>query len=350
MKSESRAHSRASISVIIPARNEERSIKACLEGLLSQTLLPNEVIVIDGQSADRTVAIVEDFSRRDPRIRVVPNERRVTPVALNIGLAESSGDYLIRIDAHAVPEPDYIERIVKHLDSGEYAGVGGVKVAAGGNSMMGEVIAGALASRFGVGGSKYHYATVPEEVDHIPFGAYRRSDLEAVGGWNPQLLVNQDFELDYRMRASGRRLLLDPNIRIRWKSSQNLRDLSHQYARYGTGKAAVVGMHPRSVKPRHLLLPILVVVMPVGLLFSVLTRRPWMATILLPYAAFLGAGSADEKLHGGQMRRAAIAPVVLLTMHFSWGFGFWRGVARALMGSNKTAPDPFRDRDLTQGV
>ena len=174
--------------------------------------------------------------------------------------------------------------------------------------------------------------------------------LEAVGGWNPQLLVNQDFELDYRMRASGRRLLLDPNIRIRWKSSQNLRDLSHQYARYGTGKAAVVGMHPRSVKPRHLLLPILVVVMPVGLLFSVLTRRPWMATILLPYAAFLGAGSADEKLHGGQMRRAAIAPVVLLTMHFSWGFGFWRGVARALMGSNKTAPDPFRDRDLTQGV
>lgn len=188
------------VSLILPVRNEEISLAACLAALQSQTYGDMEIIVLDGMSDDGTLAIVESHMADDPRIRIVRNEDRVIPAALNLGLKEARGTYLVRFDAHSVAPPDYVERIVHHLDSGLYAGVGGAKIAVGGTSTMSQVIAGALTSRFGVGGSQYHYAEEAMSVDHIPFGAYPVELLRALGGWNPALLANEDFEMDYRVR------------------------------------------------------------------------------------------------------------------------------------------------------
>jgi succinoglycan biosynthesis protein ExoA len=337
-----------SVSLIIPVRNEESSIGACLDGMQSQTYQDLEILIIDGMSTDRTTAIVEARMADDPRIRVIRNEQRVIPAALNLGLREAKGTFLVRFDAHSVAATDYVARIIDHLRGGEYAGVGGTKIAVGGDSVISRVIAQALSSRFGVGGSSYHYAKEAMCVDHIPFGAYPVELLRKLGGWNPDLLANEDFELDYRVRLSGGRLLLDPEIRILWKSSQTLRDFSRQYQRYGRGKAAVARLHPGSLKLRHLLPVAELLTLSGSVITAVVWRRAWPLLLDAPYAAFLLASYADASLRRASGRSPWLLPVVLSTMQMSWAFGFLRGIWRKQ--SLDAIHDTYQWRDLSQEI
>ena len=338
--------SKPRVSLVLPVRNEESSIAPCLEGMQGQTYRDLEILVLDGMSSDGTVAIVESRMVDDPRIRLIRNEERVIPAALNLGLKEARGTYLVRFDAHSVAAPDYVARIVDHLESGRYAGVGGTKIAVGGSSVMSQVIARALSSRFGVGGSSYHYAENAMSVDHIPFGAYPVDLLRTLGGWNPALLANEDFEMDYRVRRSGGLLLLDPEIRILWKSSQTLRDFSRQYQRYGRGKAAVARLHPDSLKLRHLL-PVAELLVLSGSVVSALTlRRAWPLLVNTPYAGFLLASFSDTPLRRSSGRAPWLLPVVLATMQMSWAVGFMRAIFRKR--SHGAVQDTYRWRDLSQ--
>src|SRR4029079_1263028 len=88
-------------TVVIPARNEERFIARCLESVLAQTYPNIEILVVDGQSDDRTRAIVTEIAAQHPRVRLLDNPRRIVPSALNVGMAEAKGKWFVRIDAHA---------------------------------------------------------------------------------------------------------------------------------------------------------------------------------------------------------------------------------------------------------
>ena len=102
-----------------------------------------------------------------------------------------------------------------------------------------------MASPFGVGGSIYHYGKEPQEVEHVPFGAYPTEVARSIGGWGEEFTVNQDFEFDHRVREAGHKILFDPSLVIDWESRQTIRALWKQYRRYGKGKAKVVLCPPR---------------------------------------------------------------------------------------------------------
>jgi cellulose synthase/poly-beta-1,6-N-acetylglucosamine synthase-like glycosyltransferase len=161
-------------------------------------------------------------------------------------------------------------------------------------------------------------------VEHIPFGAYPVALARALGGWNEQCDVNQDFEFDWRVREAGYDLLFDPDLRISWECRQRVSDLYRQYRRYGKGKARVAALHPRSVRPRHLAAPALVALIAVAL--TLLPRRPRLALALLsPYALALGGASAvtAKTLDDPHARRCV--PAAFAAMHIGWGVGFWTG-------------------------
>jgi succinoglycan biosynthesis protein ExoA len=339
---------RPCVTVVIPVRNEESSIAECLRGMQRQTFKDMEILIVDGMSSDGTVSIVESLALDDPRIRIIQNERRVIPAALNLGLAEAKGEFLVRFDAHSVAPPDYVERIVHHLRGGEYAGVGGTKMAVGGSSIMSRVIAAALSSRFGVGGSSYHYAQEAACVDHIPFGAYGVDLLRKMDGWNADLLANEDFELDYRIGESGGLLLLDPTVRISWKTSQRLRDFSYQYQRYGRGKAAVARLHPRSLKLRHLLPVAMFVTLGASIVVAVVAENAWFLLLDVPYLMFLLGSFSDGPFRASCGRSPWLGPVVLSTMHMSWAWGFLCGIWRK--PSRSAARDTYKWRDLSQRI
>jgi glycosyltransferase involved in cell wall biosynthesis len=309
------------VSVIVPARNEERSIGTTLDALRAQDYGNLQIVVVDGGSTDGTVAVVERHMAEDPRVELLHNPRGITPVALNIALAAARGPWLVRMDAHATVDPTYVGAAVTRLREGGWGGVGGRKDGVG-RTPAGRAIATALGSPFGVGGSVYHHGVCEQEVDHIPFGAYPTALARELGGWDERLMTNQDFEFDYRLRRSGARLLFDPALRIDWQSKQGMREFYQQYRRYGRGKVDVALLHPSSLRPRHLLPPLLVPYLIAAA--AVALRRPRLAAAMVaPYAGGLAVASVDAGRRVDDGAARALLPVAFLAMHIGWGVGVW---------------------------
>lgn len=204
------------VSVVIPARNEEEKISLCLESLLGSDYPKNcfEIIVVDGMSEDRTAKIVESLSQHHQNIKLLYNEKRITPVARNIGIKASSGEYIMFCDAHSVVSFDYITKCVKHIQETDADNVGGVvRTRPASESVLGKTIAGVLSSRFGVGGAKFRTGvSSPEEVDTVPFGFYKREVFERIGMFNENLIRNQDIEFNLRLKRKGGKIILFPDI------------------------------------------------------------------------------------------------------------------------------------------
>jgi cellulose synthase/poly-beta-1,6-N-acetylglucosamine synthase-like glycosyltransferase len=313
------------VTVLVPARNEERAIAAALDSIARQTYRHLQVVVVDDGSTDRTPEIVRLRIAEDPRFELVPSRRSGIPAALNQGLELARGTWLVRVDAHSTVGPSYVERLLGHLREGRWGGVGGRKDGHG-ETAAGRAIAAAMGSRFGVGNSQYHYATDTEEVDHLPFGAYPVDVVRRVGGWDERLVANEDYELDYRLRESGERLLLDPAIVISWQCRQSVPDLWRQYLRYGRGKADVAALHPASLQPRHLAAPALVAWLATATVVGV--RRPRGAIAMVsPYLAGVAAASAMTSRRLEHPDDAVHLPAAFMAMHLAWGVGFWRGLA-----------------------
>jgi len=312
------------VTVLVPARDEERTIGTTIDSIVRQTHRRLQIVVVDDGSTDRTADIIRSRIADDSRIELVQGLRAGIPAALNQGLAAARGTWLVRVDAHSTIAPNYVAQLVGHLRRGRWGGVGGRKDGLG-ETPAGRAIAAAMGSRFGVGNSRYHYATEAEEVDHLPFGAYRVDVIRRLGGWDERLVANEDFEFDYRLRQSGERLLLDPQIVITWQSRQSIPDLWRQYVRYGRGKADVALLHPASLKARHLAPPLLVAL--VGVAAMIAARRPRSAIAMIsPYLAALAAASVVTGRRLGHRDDAVRVPLAFVAMHAGWGVGFWLGL------------------------
>lgn len=318
---------RPRVTVVIPARNEDVSLQACIDSIRRQTEQNLQILVVDGGSEDGTRDSVLKSAEEDKRIEVLDNPHRTVPYALNIALEKAAAEVLVRVDAHATVPPDYVARAADLLETGQWGGVGGVKRGVG-RSRAGRAIAAAMASPFGVGGSVYHYGTKRQEVDHIPFGAYPVELARLVGGWGEEFTVNQDFEFDQRIRQSGHPLLFDPDLVIDWECRQSVRDLFRQYRRYGRGKVKVMARHPGSVRPRHLLPPVLVAFGGALLIAALLpgTDRRMVTAAAAPYPLAVVAASVATSRHVADPVARLYLPAAFMAMHVGWGIGFWEGV------------------------
>jgi succinoglycan biosynthesis protein ExoA len=316
------------VSVIVPARNEADYIGACVRSIVTQQVSGElEVIVADGRSSDETARLA-----REAGAIVVDNPMRITPTGLNAALAAARGDVVVRFDAHAVMPPGYIEASVQALDQEPGAvGVGGWRqIDASGP--WGRAIAAALASRFGIGNPRLWRRPASGEsrvdVDTFNLGSWRAEDLRAQGGWSERFVRNQDFELNYRLRRAGGRIVFDPAIWSIYHPRESLRVIARQYWEYGRFKALMVTSHPRSLAPRQL--------GPVGLLTAAVAAvapsrlaGPARAAI----AAYCGVLTVVAARAGGGWRTFP----VLATIHTAWGAGLLTGVATrlAVRGSGK---------------
>jgi succinoglycan biosynthesis protein ExoA len=318
------------ITVVVPALNEEHFIGPCLDSILGQDEANLHVLVVDGGSSDGTSQVVQEYAARDPRVELLRSPGKTIAGSLNAGLQAAKGRWLVRVDAHSRIPQGYVSALVRHLRTGNWGGVGGRKdgVAA---SPTGRAIGAALSSRFGVGNSVYHYGTKVDVVDHVPFGAYSTSLLRRLGGWDERLQANEDFELDYRLRRQGHRLLFDPDLAIAWQNRQSLGELFRQYRRYGRGKAGVAVLHPRSLRPRHLAAPALVASWVLAAALAVRWPRLTLLAVV-PYvgASLFASAIAARRVRGWPARR--MLPAAFLCMHVAWGIGFWEGVVAEIRG------------------
>lgn len=332
-----------SLAVVVPVRNEAAAIGECLDAILGGSVEPNEVLVVDGQSTDGTQAIVAAYSRSDSRVRLLDNPARTIPSALNIGWRSTRCSLVARVDGHSQISPTYLERVQQNLASSQWQGVGGRKEPVG-TTAVGRTVAAAMGSRWGVGNSRYHYSTSPEQTEHVPFGAYPRAVVELAGGWDEELLVNQDFEFDYRLGSHGGRILFDPAMNSRWACSSTLRDLAHQYHRYGRGKVRVAMKHPRSVRARHLAPPAVPLALLGGVILGLTGHRRLAVSVLATYVGASAVSAMVGKASTLPLAERLRFPIVIATMHNAWGLGALHGLVDVLRTGS--GGDPYRYRWL----
>ncbi|HMX29180.1 MAG TPA: glycosyltransferase family 2 protein, partial [Blastocatellia bacterium] len=219
------------VTVVMPVRNEADYIAGSLGAVLDQDYPPElmEIIVADGMSTDSTREVVRSLQSRFPNLRLIDNPGKIAPTGLNRAIAEARGEIIARVDGHCEIAPDYIRRSVEHLQSGEADGVGG-PIETIGETAMATVIATAMSSTFGVGGSAFR--TVKGKTmlaDTIAFPTYTREIIERGGDYDEELVRNQDDEYNYRLRKMGAKLLLAADVQSLYYSRGTIKKLFKQY-------------------------------------------------------------------------------------------------------------------------
>ena len=216
------------VSVIIPCRNEEKFIAGCLDSILAQTYPKDklEVLVIDGQSTDKTPEIVSSYSASHPFISLVENPGVVTPKAMNLGIQKSRGEVIVRLDAHSTYPNDYIEKGIFYLEKYGADNVGGIRQATPAkNTLAAKAIALTFSSFFGVGNAQYQTGTKePREVDTVFCGFYRKEVFNRIGLYNENLIRSQDMELNIRLKKNGGKIILVPDITVKYFPKSNFTD------------------------------------------------------------------------------------------------------------------------------
>ena len=251
------------VSVIVPCYNEEKRIRTLFDALLAQTypLAQMTVTIADGLSQDKTREVIVAFQREHPelQIQVIDNNAGTSPAALNRAIEASSGEFSVRLDAHSAPAPDYVEKSVEALLADRAENVGGVwEIRPGAETWLAQSIAVAAAHPLGVGDALYRHAKDPAYVDTVPFGAFRRDLIEKVGKFDESLLTNEDYEFNTRIRQSGGRVWLNPQIRSLYFARSTLKDLARQYWRYGLWKWQMLRRYPATIRWRQALPPLFV--------------------------------------------------------------------------------------------
>ncbi len=321
------------VSVIIPCRNEEKRISALLDALYSQSYATDEmeVVIADGMSTDATRELIADFARdhADLKIRVVDNPKQIIPAALNVAIEAASGDFIVRMDAHSVPDVDYVKNSVDDLVNGKGENVGGVwKIQPGEDTWVAKSIVEATSHPLGVGGAKYRYTTEAEEVDTVPFGAFRKDLIDEIGGFDESLLTNEDYEFNVRIRQNGGRIWLNPAIFCKYYARESFGLLAKQYWRYGYWKAKMLKRYPETARPRQILPPLFVlgVVGLIGLSF-VSNLFLWaLCFILLFYLLVLISVGTTVAFKKNYFPYVVGMPMAIILMHFVWGSAFWVGL------------------------
>jgi len=318
------------VSVILPIRNEARTIRRCLEAIVAQDYPADryEVIVVDGMSDDGTREIVREFCEGDGRVRMLDNPAGIVPHAMNAGIEASRGEVIIRIDGHAFARPHFIDRSVRALLNNDCECAGG-RIISIGVDRWSNAASLAMSSVFGVGNSAFRCSDRPGYVDTLAFGAYTKEVLRAVGKFDEELIRCQDDEYNYRLRSKGYKIYLDPAIKTEYLCKSTFKSLFKQYFQYGFWKVRVLQKHPKMMQPRQFAPPLTVLLLIVVGALSPVSRAPMvvLAVLLVLYVVLSVSFSTRIASRKG-WRFLPILPVVFATLHFSYGFGFLCGLVR----------------------
>ncbi len=323
-----------SVSVIIPCYNEEATIRKLLEALRSQTypLMKMEVVISDGFSSDRTREVIAEFQKEhaDLTVRVIDNKAKTIPAGVNQAIRESRGEILVRLDAHSMPIPEYVERCVEAHQTGKGDNVGGVwDIQPSTDTWVAKSISFAAAHPLGVGDAMYRLNAKPGAVDTVPFGSFRRSLIQKIGAFDETLLANEDYEFNTRVRESGGVVWLDPAIRSVYFSRSTLKKLAEQYWRYGFWKLKMLKRYPHTLRWRQALPPVFVFILAALIVLSLGLRIAQVLLVLQLFVYFFILGLAGIQLAIKTRKGFLIwgLPLAIATMHITWGAGFlWSGI------------------------
>jgi len=275
--------------------------------------------------------------RSAPNVRLVDNPGRIVSTGLNSAIQSAAGEIIVRIDAHTVYARNYIHECVRVLQESGADNVGGPWVARG-KGCVGRAIAAAFQSPFCAGGGKAHDPNYEGETDTVYLGCWRRSAFDRFGYFDPNLVRNQDDELNFRIRRKGGRVVQSPRIESYYQPRSSMAALFRQYLQYGYWKVAVMQKHRGLASWRQAIPALFVSALiagPAAIGLSFLLH--WHALAAVLTTAFIAAlllyligcvASAIPSARSLELSSLLLVPCVIAIHHISYGLGFLMGVSR----------------------
>jgi succinoglycan biosynthesis protein ExoA len=318
-------------TVLVPVFNEASTIEDCLEALAAQDIgaCSLQVLVVDGTSTDGTADIARRFvelRRADPRFdhwEVIVNEGRSRPANLNRGLQAAICPVVCRVDARSRVPAHYIRTCCTTLERRpEVVVVGGRQRAAGGATVTSLGIARAVNNRWGMGGAKYRRATIAGPVDTVYLGAFRTDQVRTAGGWDVELAVNEDFELNRRMRSQGL-VWFDPTLEVTYLPRSSLGALATQYWLLGRGKARYLRRSGDRPQPRQLGAAAALPAAALASGIAMLNRRSRPYALVLGGTALAGVELLGAATPPGPPAVHVLSAAATVVMAGSWVAGMW---------------------------
>jgi len=270
-----------------------------------------------GPSKDKTDEIAQRLASSDPRITLVDNPSGRTAAGLNAAINKSKNPVIVRVDAHAELQKNYVSLAIDVMKSSGAVNVGGI-MGAEGKSRFEKSVAAAMRSPLGVGASRFHTGGKAGFVDTVYLGVFIRSAVIEIGGFDERFIRAQDWELNYRLRQAGGKIFFDPRLHVTYRPRSSVKALAKQYFEYGRWRRVVSRRHQGTINYRYLAPPFAFV----GTALSIILALTVNQLLIIPatiYGIFLIFASL---ITGKGVMEKLLLPIVLFTMHMSWGLGF----------------------------
>ena len=308
------------VAVVVPARDAETTLADAVASALAQEVDGGlEVCIAVAPSLDRTLQVARGLAEGHPRVSVIDNPTGVAAAGLNAAIRATTGPVVVRLDAHAVLDDGYVAAGVAALARTGAVNVGGRQDPRG-RSPFEKAAGAAMASWFGAGDARFRTGGPAGPVDTVYLGVFRRDALETVGMFDEGLVRNQDAELNWRLREAGGVVFFDPDLAVGYRPRSTLAALAAQYFGYGRWRRVVVVRHPRSLRLRQVMPPVVLV----GAVVGMAGGWFWAPLFLLPltYAtAVVVASVVVGRRPGRAVRLLGVFPA----MHLAWAAGFLVG-------------------------
>lgn len=321
---------RPTVSVILPVLNEAEHLEAAVGSVLAQEFAGQlEILLALGPSKDNTNEIAKALAKADPRIRLVENTAGLTTTGMNLCIKQAKADIIIRVDAHSELAPGYIKRGVELLAETGADELGGIMLARG-RSAFQQAVAWAYSSRFGIGGAAYHVGGSAGEAESAYLGIFRADALTRVGGYDESIIRGEDWDLAQRIKATGGLVWFSPELTVTYWPRGRFEKLIKQFWSTGVWRGDLTKRNLAAASKRYFAPPVLVAVVVAGLLAAVFG----LVLGILPLAGYLAAVAALAVTAANLSLKARVALLIVLpSIHFAWGLGFWFGFLR---GAAKT--------------
>ena len=322
------------VTFILPIRNEEKYIEGAIKSILNQSSnKEKELIFADGMSNDNTRIIIKKYEEKFSYLHIIDNLEGIVSTGFNRALSISQGDIIIRVDGHSKIEYNFLENCLKVLKDSEADCVGGPTrhIADG---AIGKSIMIAQSSIFGLGGVSFRSSIKRGKyVDTLAFGAYKREVFSSIGGYDEELIRNQDDEFNFRLNQSGFKIWMDPTINSFYYNRNSFTKLFKQYFQYGFYKLRVMQKRSGFVSWRHFIPGVFTLSL---LVSSVLFLNSWNIWFLhFIWGSYLIANISSSLY---ELRKTIISkkkvwfisffllPISFFILHISYGLGFLTGI------------------------
>ncbi len=232
------------VSVVVAVYNEEESIKLLLESLLRQSRKPDEIVVVDNGSQDKTVEILKSFSCKYPKIRIFVHKGTLAQ-GRNLAVRKASYKIIAQIDAGCVAKKDWLEKIITPFTQKTTGVVAGYY-----KILADSCLQKAAAPFLGVLPKRYDIRSF------LPCGrsiAFRKSVWEKIGGYSEKLdRYGEDTLFNYQVIQKGFKMIRVPEALVYWQVPGNLKDLAIKFFRYAYGDfQTAIWWHPQHKLATH---------------------------------------------------------------------------------------------------